>query len=70
MAVAIMARVQRFYKVYIDDEDAAGKSNKELEAMAMEKLKDEGLDVLSFDDTPFEAENDVLELWYDYTWND
>lgn len=70
MAVAIMARVQRFYKVYIDDEDAAGKSHEELETLAMEKLKDEGLEALDFDDTPFEAEIDVLELWYDYAWND
>lgn len=70
MAVAIMAEVKRFYKVYIDDEDAAGKSNEELEAMAMQRLKDEGLNALSFDDTPFEPENDVISLWYDYPWND
>ena len=70
MAVAIMAEVKRFYKVYIDDEDAVGKSNEELEAMAMQRLKDEGLDALSFDDTPFEPENDVISLWYDYAWND
>ena len=70
MAVAIMAEVKRFYKVYIDDEDAAGKSNEELEAMAMQRLKDEGLNALSFDDTPFEPENDVISLWYDYAWND
>lgn len=70
MAVAIMAEVKRFYKVYIDDEDAVGKSNEELEAMAMQRLKDEGLNALSFDDTPFEPENDVISLWYDYPWND
>jgi len=70
MAVAIMAEVKRFYKVYIDDEDAVGKSNEELETMAMQRLKDEGLNALSFDDTPFEPENDVISLWYDYAWND
>lgn len=69
MNYAVMAKVQRFYKVWIPEDEADGKTPEEIEELARRKIEDEGLEALSFDDTPFEPEIDVLELWYDYAWN-
>jgi hypothetical protein len=70
MSHAVYALVKRYYKVYISDEEADGKSEAEIEELARQKIKDEELNALTEDDTPFEPENDVLELWYGYEFPD
>ena len=66
MAHAVYVRLQQFYKIYVDDEEAEGKTEEEIEQIAREKLTEKGPAILAEDDTPFEPEVDILELWYGY----
>lgn len=70
MAHVVYARIQEFYKIYVEDEEAEGKTDDEIEEIARQKLKYEGVAILCEDDMPFEYESDVIEVWYGYEFPD
>jgi hypothetical protein len=62
----VYARIERYFKIYVNEEESEGKTTDEIVELARQKLKDEGEDILCEDDMPFEYECDVKEVYYGY----
>jgi len=62
----VYARIERYFKIYISEEEAEGKTTGEIVELAKQKLREEGADVLCEDDMPFEYDVDVREVYYGY----
>lgn len=63
----VYARIERYFKIYVNEEEAEGKTTDEIVELARQKLKDEGEDCLCEDEgMDFEYECDVKEVYYGY----